>query len=398
VHPNENELSRDTVLVRRPELALELGSSGTVVVRWDNQRVETNEHALGLLDAWRVPRAIAGVVDELAIRGALDFLTLTRTILELWSAGALIEPEKTATLGETVGWATSSIHTRMLGDLTRTRAFIRALEETIRPDDVVLDIGTGTGVLAIAAAKAGARKVYAIESSAIADVASAMIVGNRVDDRVELVRGWSTRAELPERASVLVTETLGDEALGEGLVETMLDATRRLVLPDARIIPARVEVWAIPCSLSPALRNRHLFTRDNISLWSAEFGIDFGPLEGVGRRPFALTLSPDEVRGFRHLSPAVRVADFDLREMDPSFDRPATFTAEAAGLFEAALLYFDLQLSPNVRFRGSPLETDERHHWSYPVWISDRPAMLAVGESATLRYRYRAGVGRIAFH
>ena len=56
---------------------------------------------------------------------------------------------------------------KMLNDRARTDAFIRAIEATVRPGDVVVDLGTGTGVLALAAARAGARRVYAIEASGV---------------------------------------------------------------------------------------------------------------------------------------------------------------------------------------------------------------------------------------
>ena len=61
---------------------------------------------------------------------------------------------------------------RMVGDRPRTDAFAAAIAEVVRPGDAVLDVGTGTGILAMLAAKAGARKVYAVDQSDIADAAA----------------------------------------------------------------------------------------------------------------------------------------------------------------------------------------------------------------------------------
>ena len=90
--------------------------------------------------------------------------------------------------------------------------------------DVVVDIGTGTGILATCAALSGARRVHAIESSAIADAAEQVFEKNGVADRVNLVRERSTRVTLPERGDLLVTETIGNDLLDEHLLAIVSDA------------------------------------------------------------------------------------------------------------------------------------------------------------------------------
>src|SRR4051812_12021176 len=118
------------------------------------------------------------------------------------------------------------LHLEMLNDRTRTLSFIEAIRETVRPDDIVLDIGTGTGILAATAARAGARHVYAIEAGQIQKVARALFESNGLKDRITLIRGWSTQIELPERADVLISEVIGHEPLAEDVLETTADAIR----------------------------------------------------------------------------------------------------------------------------------------------------------------------------
>src|SRR3954454_16113224 len=79
------------------------------------------------------------------------------------------------------------LHGAMLDDRRRTRSFIAAIEAAVRPGDVVVEIGTGTGVLAVAAARAGARRVYALESANMAAWARRIFAANRVSDRATLV-------------------------------------------------------------------------------------------------------------------------------------------------------------------------------------------------------------------
>ena len=134
----------------------------------------------------------------------------------------------------------------MLHDDRRTGDYLAALAAAVRPGDVVLDIGTGSGVLAVAAARAGARRVYAVEATDIADVAERVFEVNGVQDRVTLVPGWSRQIELPEKADLLVAEVIGNEPFEEEILETTLDARRRLLKPGARLIPHALTLLARP--------------------------------------------------------------------------------------------------------------------------------------------------------
>jgi SAM-dependent methyltransferase len=141
--------------------------------------------------------------------------------------------------GPTHGWADPVEHARMFHDDRRTGDYLRALAEAVRPGDVVLDIGTGSGVVAIAAARAGARRVYAVEASDIAEVADRVFAINGVQDKVTLIPGWSRHIDLPEPADLLVSELIGNEPFEEEILETTLDARRRLLKPGARRLLGR---------------------------------------------------------------------------------------------------------------------------------------------------------------
>ena len=103
----------------------------------------------------------------------------------------------------TIATDTIQLHVNMLNDRTRTSGYLASIGKAVRRGDVVLDIGTGTGIYAIAAARAGARHVYAVEAGRIAKAARTLFEANGVADRITLIRGLSTRITLPERADVL---------------------------------------------------------------------------------------------------------------------------------------------------------------------------------------------------
>ena len=89
----------------------------------------------------------------------------------------------------------------------------------------------------MAAAPAGAKRVYAIEVRPIAEVAARFFQGSGLGDRITLIRGNSTEISLPERADVLVSEIIGNDPLAEQVLDTATcDAVARLLKPGARLI------------------------------------------------------------------------------------------------------------------------------------------------------------------
>ena len=86
-------------------------------------------------------------------------------------------------------YAEFEVHRSMIGDRVRTEAFRRAIEAAVRPGDVVLDVGAGSGILSVFAARAGAARVYAVEQTSIAVFAQELVAANGVADVVRVIQG-----------------------------------------------------------------------------------------------------------------------------------------------------------------------------------------------------------------
>src|SRR3989442_247493 len=97
----------------------------------------------------------------------------------------------------------------MIHDRVRTNAYAEALRTSVNPNSVVLDIGTGSGMLALLACKAGARRVYAIEVSDAIQVGRELAAANGFAERIEFIQNLSTRLTLPESADVIVSDLRG---------------------------------------------------------------------------------------------------------------------------------------------------------------------------------------------
>lgn len=128
-------------------------------------------------------------------------------------------------------------HFPMMQDAPRNTAYDAALQRAA-PGKRVLDIGTGAGLLAMMAARAGAKHVTTCEAvPQIAARAQAVIAHNKLDDRITLHAMRSTELALPERAEVLVTETFASGVLSEHVLPTLEHARANLLVDDPVIIP-----------------------------------------------------------------------------------------------------------------------------------------------------------------
>ena len=105
----------------------------------------------------------------------------------------------------------------MVSDTRRTQAFAEAIAQVVRPGDVVLDVGTGTGILAMLCAKAGAARVYGIDQAAVAQSAANLVKANGLQDCVKIMRGSAREIELDEKVDLIVSEWLGNFAYVEGM-------------------------------------------------------------------------------------------------------------------------------------------------------------------------------------
>ena len=132
----------------------------------------------------------------------------------------------------------------MICDRVRTDGFRRAIESVVRPGDVVLDVGAGTGILSLFAARAGAARVYAVERTTVAVMAQELAAANGAADTVRVIHGDIMDIELPERVDVIVSEWLGGFGIDEGMLAPVVAARDRWLKPGGVMIPSSVTAWA----------------------------------------------------------------------------------------------------------------------------------------------------------
>ena len=146
---------------------------------------------------------------------------------------------------------------QMVADKIRTDAYAQALKQQIKTGDVVVDIGTGTGILALLACRFGARRVYAFEPSGIIELAREIAAANGFADRIEFIPKMSTESSLPEPVNVMVSDIHGIlPFFGKSLV-SLIDARERFLAPGGRMIPSSDTLWIAGISAPETLRETY---------------------------------------------------------------------------------------------------------------------------------------------
>lgn len=141
-------------------------------------------------------------------------------------------------------------HQTLLGDEERNKLFYDAIKRRVTSETRVLDIGAGSGVWAIAAAKLGAKKVTAVEAdSVMVPVILAHARENGVAEKIEIVHGQSLEINLRHKYDLIISETIGNQAFDENIIGTMIDAQRRFLARDGLLIPQKVALKAAPAHL-----------------------------------------------------------------------------------------------------------------------------------------------------
>nr|QEG03106.1 arginine N-methyltransferase PRMT10 isoform X1 [Cymbidium ensifolium] len=136
----------------------------------------------------------------------------------------------------------------MLSDRVRMDAYYNAIFNNKHhfSGKVVLDVGTGSGILAIWSAQAGARKVYAVEATKMAEHAKALVHANNVEDIVHVIEGSMEEVNLPEKVDVIISEWMGYFLLRESMFDSVICARDRWLKPSGVMYPSHARMWVAP--------------------------------------------------------------------------------------------------------------------------------------------------------
>lgn len=267
----------------------------------------------------------------------------------------------------------------MLIDPTRTGLFDRAISAQVGPGDRVVDVGTGSGILAMCAARAGADSVYALEITQMADWAERLAKKNGLTN-MQVVRGDAALFNAGAQVDLVMGEFAGMWLLEEWRhYAAFVQVRDRWLKPGGRVIPSASGLFL------SAVDSRKLSYERGWGFFDAPVqGFDFSEVLTSGAyRPtrYILTAEPKD------LVCTKEIARFDFLKGNPNdylFETIVQFDYDVAGMFHGFVGHFTLDLAPGLKLTTG---TDGRetcwHQSFFPMPARHVPA----GTSVTARLR-----------
>jgi len=272
-------------------------------------------------------------------------------------------------------------HRTLISDRVRNEAFHRALSAVIKPGEtVVADIGAGTGLLGLMALKLGAKEVFLYETAEVGIVAEAVLTHNRLKTW-HLFPCHSTEMDEPPRVDVVVTETLGNYALEEDIVETMNDARQRHLKPGGIVIPRGIEQF-----VAPVITDR---VHEELTAWDrVGFGLDMSPARSMSlNNAYVRAVRPDELLDG---GASAKVWDrVDLtRKAKGTRKGEASWRMTRPATIYGFSLWWSAELAAGVALSTAP--DAPRTHWEQLYFPLLTPIAATTGETVTASLRSKS--------
>jgi SAM-dependent methyltransferase len=269
-------------------------------------------------------------------------------------------------------------HHWLVADTNRTGTYQKAIRQVVRKNDVVLDIGAGSGILSFFACQAGARKVYAVEMSGALPLARELCAGNGLNDIIEFRQGRSQEIQLPEPVDVIVSDTGCSFGLQGGLLGILLDAKKRFLKPGGRIIPHSLRLLDAPVEVND---------RRNLDIWEQDrYGLDLSAIRRfAANTDYHFKVGPESL-----LAAPASLTKILFDQVDRAYVAGETLSVAARdGMMHGLAAWIDLELAPGISFTNSPLEPTV--DWTHSFFPIERPVALRKGDRVRAKIQTNNG-------
>ncbi|CAI7911950.1 unnamed protein product, partial [Closterium sp. NIES-54] len=277
-------------------------------------------------------------------------------------------------------YAHFGIHEEMLKDAVRTKTYEAAIcgSTFLFKDKVVMDVGAGTGILSLFAAKAGAKKVYAMECSEIAECAREIVAANHMDHIITVIKGKVEDVELPEgeKVDVIISEWMGYFLLYESMLDTVLFARDKWLANGGIVLPDH-------CSLYLMAIEDAEYKQEKIHFWQSVYGFDMSCIRDKAMlEPLVDTVDAEQI-----VTNSCLVKSLDISKVtrgDLSFSVPFKLVAERNDFVHALVAYFDVGFTKCHKPIGFSTGPKSRGtHWKQTVLYLEDTLTVCEGEAIT---------------
>ncbi|XP_040190694.1 protein arginine N-methyltransferase 3 [Rana temporaria] len=293
------------------------------------------------------------------------------------SSGAIADLDESEDSAYFSSYGHFSIHEEMLKDAVRTESYRNFIYQNgdIFKDKVVLDVGCGTGILSMFAAKAGAKKVIGVDQSEILYQAMDIIRLNKLEDRISLIKGRIEEIDLPvEKVDIIISEWMGYFLLFESMLDSVIYARDKFLAPGGSVYPDR-------CTISLVALCDPKKHAGKLAFWDDVYGFSMSCMKkAVLPETVVQVVKPDTVISQPFIIKDLNCLTTTVKELDFSADFSLPITQD--GMCTALAGYFDVFFEKDchtpVAFSTGPECT--KTHWKQTVFLLEKPIDIKAGE------------------
>jgi tetratricopeptide (TPR) repeat protein len=270
-------------------------------------------------------------------------------------------------------------HVPMVNEKKRNDAYYFALEAVINPNSSVFEIGTGSGLLSMMAAKMNVKKITTCESNPIiAEKANTIITNNGYRKVINLLSKKSTDVildvDLSEKSNVLVSEIFSSELLGEGVLHAIEDVKRRLLTLDAKIIPATASIMV--SMFGGEEIQDILYIKDSYGLRIEEFNSIVSKKITLINNQLPIKLFADEVEAFRF--------EFESKSYFPTENKTLNLPIKSSGVCCGVIQWIRLEMTKDIFYENHPTDGTTVSGWQQIAYIFKEPIEIREGQTAVV--------------
>ncbi|DBA03498.1 TPA: hypothetical protein N0F65_011399 [Lagenidium giganteum] len=268
------------------------------------------------------------------------------------------------------------IHEEMLKDTVRTKAYMDAILQSkhLFKDKIVLDVGCGTGILSMFAAKAGAKHVYGVDCSGILTQAKEIVKANGFESQITLIQGKVEELELPvDKVDIIISEWMGYFLLYESMLDTVLYARDKWLVEGGAMFPDHAVLYI------GAIEDGE-YKAEKIDFWDNVYGFDMSCIKAIAKtEPLVDTVGKDAL-----ISDVAPILDIDLTKVtkeELAFESKFQLTCFRQDYCHGLVAYFDCTFKrahKQLMFSTGP--EAEYTHWKQTVFYVDGAIACHAGE------------------